>query len=407
MNLPFPWPTALMALRYPNFRKYFFGQALSILGSWIQRVALSWLVYRITGSASLLGIVAFAALAPQLLIGPWAGAWIDQRDKRRTLITVEWLLTAHAAILTGLTLLGWATPVPIVLMALTQGILSSFEGPLRLSLISSFLSDPQALPSGLSLNAMLANGARFIGPPVAGFLLHWTSESTCFILNAISCVPLAWALTQVETPAMSTTPGRTRDVFLAGLRFARQTPRVMQPLLLLAALNLTGSSYAVLLPIMARDLFHGGAHLLGMLWGAAGFGALAGTIVLALHEGVEAISQAVRRFALLAAIALLACALFRSQTMIYASLVVLGFSVALCNAGINILLQEMSPPEFKGRIIALFYAIRFGLDAFGSLLAGFLASLLSVSHSFLLEGLGLLVSALALHQLRKKTLRSS
>ncbi len=402
MKLPFSWSGALMALRYPNFRKYFLGQALSILGSWIQRVALSWLVYRITGSASLLGLVAFAALAPQLLIGPWAGAWIDQRDKRRTLITVELLLTAHAAILAGLTLLGWATPIPIVLMALTQGILSSFEGPLRLSLISSFLSDAQALPSGLSLNAMLANGARFIGPPMAGFLLHWTSESTCFLLNALSCLPLAWALTQVDTPRPGTAQGRTRDAFVAGLRFARQTPRVLQPLLLLAALNLTGSSYAVLLPIVARELLHGDAHLLGMLWGAAGFGALAGTIVLALHQGVEAISRAVGRFAFLAALALVACALFRSQTMMYTSLVVLGFSVALCNAGINILLQEISPPEFKGRIIALFYAIRFGLDAVGSLLAGFVASLLNVSQSFLLEGLLLFLSALLLQRLRQE-----
>ena len=402
MNRFVRWPSALMALRYPNFRKYFLGQALSILGSWIQRVALTWLVYRLTGSASLLGLVAFAALAPQLVIGPWAGAWIDQRDKRRTLITVELLLTAHAALLAGLTLLGWATPTVIVLMALSQGLLSSFEGPLRLSLISSFLTEEQALPSGLALNAMLANGARFIGPPVAGLLLHWTSESTCFLLNAASCLPLAWALTQVDTPVIHAARGRTRDAFVAGLRFARQTPRVLQPLLLLGALNLTGSSYAVLLPIVARDRYHGGAHLLGMLWGAAGFGALAGTIVLAMHQGVQAISRAVRRFALVSALALLACGLLRSPLLLYASLVALGFGVALCNAGINILLQEASPPEFKGRIIALFYAIRFGLDAVGSLVAGLVAASLPVSSTFVAEGLLLCCSALALHHLRSR-----
>lgn len=404
MNLPFSWPTALMALRYPDFRRYFIGQAISILGSWVQRVALSWLVYRITGSASLLGLVSFVSLAPQLLIGPWAGAWIDQRDKRRSLIVVELLLTAHATLIALLTISGLATPVPILLMALAQGILSSFEGPLRLALISSFLSDPEALPSGLSLNAMLANGARFIGPPIAGFLLHWTNESTCFALNALSCLPLAWALTQVNSPALTAVTGRTRDVFMAGLHFARQTPRVMQPLLLLAILNLTGSSYGVLLPIVAHDLFQGGAHMLGMLWGAAGFGALAGTIVLAMHQGIETISQAVRRFAFLGAIALVGCAISHTQATIYASLVLLGFSVALCNAGVNILLQEISPTEFKGRIIALFYAIRFGLDAVGSLLAGFLAAVLGVSHTFMVEGVLLLLSALALRQLRKRGL---
>jgi MFS family permease len=182
-------PGPLRALEHRNFRLYFFGQAVSILGSWIQQVAMAWLVYRLTGSAALLGVTAFAALIPQLLVGPLAGAWIDKHDKRKWLMRVQGLLAAQALVLAGLTWMGWVGPGLLVLMAVLLGVLNSFDTPLRQSLISVFVARREDLPNALALNAMLFNTGRFIGPPVAGLLLGLTSEAACFALNAVFSLP--------------------------------------------------------------------------------------------------------------------------------------------------------------------------------------------------------------------------
>lgn len=176
---PRPWPAPIRALGHAHFRRYFAGQAVSILGSWIQQVAMAWLVYRLTGSAALLGVTAFAALIPQLLVGPFAGAWVDKHDKRRALLWVQALLTVQALALAALTWLGWVSPWLLVAMSGLLGVLNSFDTPLRQSLIGSFVGRREDLPNALALNAMLFNSGRFIGPPIAGALLAALSEAAC------------------------------------------------------------------------------------------------------------------------------------------------------------------------------------------------------------------------------------
>jgi MFS family permease len=158
----------MRALAHRNYRFYFVGQAVSILGSWIQQVSLSWLVYRITGSAALLGVTAFCALVPQLLVGPLAGAWIDKQDKKKWLLAAQALLAVQAFVLAFLTWMDWIGPTLIVLMSLLLGLVNSFDTPLRQSLINSFVGQKEDLPNALALNAMLFNSGRFIGPPLAG-----------------------------------------------------------------------------------------------------------------------------------------------------------------------------------------------------------------------------------------------
>ena len=263
-------PGPLRALEHRSFRLYFFGQAVSILGSWIQQVAMAWLVYRLTGSAALLGVTAFAALIPQLLVGPLAGAWIDKHDKRRWLLRVQGLLAAQALVLAGLTWMGWVGPGLLVSMALLLGVLNSFDTPLRQSLISVFVERREDLPNALALNAMLFNTGRFVGPPVAGLLLGLTSEAACFALNALSFVALFVAVASVKVPAMPRAQGTVGDVFKEGLAYAWHTWTVRMLIIVLMALNLTASAYAVLLPVFAAEVFAGDARTLGLLWGEIG-----------------------------------------------------------------------------------------------------------------------------------------
>lgn len=367
------WPVAVRALRHRNFRLYFAGQAISTLGSWLQQVALAWLIYRLTGSAALLGITTFAALVPQLLVGPLAGAWIDRHDKRRLLIAVQGLLGVQAIALAVLTATGLIGPALIVAMAALLGVLNAFDTPLRQSLLSQFVSVKEDLPNALALNAMLFNGSRFIGPPLAGLLLGFTSEAACFAINALSYIGLAaglWVMRMAPTPRAA---GSTGDVFREGLAYVAGRPTIRLMMLSVLVVNLTASSYAVLLPVFAKDIFAGDARTLGWLWGAAGLGSLLGTLFLANRHALPSLVNSIMACALASGAGLLAFAASRQLFISLLAMAVLGFAITNCNVGTNILLQSLAPERLRGRVVSLYTSTRFGFDAIGGLLAGVLA----------------------------------
>ena len=385
------FPAAARALAHRNFRLYFTGQAVSILGSWIQQVALSWLVYRLTGSAALLGVTAFCGLIPQLLVGPLAGAWIDKHDKKKWLVGVQSLMALQAFVLAGLCWLDWINTTFVVLMALTLGILSSFDAPLRQSLISSFVGSHDDLPNALALNAMLFNAGRFIGPPLAGLLLGLTSEAMCFAINGFSFLALITALKLVRGEPPPRATGSVGQVFKEGLDYAWQTWTVRMLILTLIALNLTASAYAVLLPVFARDVFAGDATTLGWLWGAAGCGAFAATVFLATRKAGPAVMSAIVAGVGISALALLVFSVTTRLPLALCGMVGLGFGISLCNVGINMVLQSAAPAALRGRVVSFFTSARFGFDALGGLLAGLVAVSLGARHTLLAEGCLLLV----------------
>lgn len=367
------WPDAIRALCHRNFRLYFAGQAISTLGSWLQQVALAWLIYRLTGSAALLGATTFASLLPQLLVGPLAGAWIDRHDKRRLLIAVQGLLGLLAIVLTLLTASGMIGPKLIVAMAALLGILNAFDTPLRQSLLSQFVNGKEDLPNALALNAMLFNSSRFIGPPLAGLLLGFTSEATCFAFNALSYLGLAaglWAIRMAPTPRAA---GSTKDVFREGLAYVARRPTIRLMILSVLVVNLTASSYAVLLPVFAKDIFAGDARTLGWLWGAAGLGSLLGTLFLATRHALPSLVSIVMGCLLAGGLGLLAFASSEQLIISLLAMTVLGFAINNCNVGTNILLQSLAPEHLRGRVVSLYTSTRFGFDAIGGLLAGILA----------------------------------
>lgn len=380
------WPSSLRALRHRNFRLYFIGHAISTLGTWIQQVALSWLIYRLTDSVALLGLTTFAALIPQLLVGPFAGAWIDRHDKRRLLIIVEAALALQALTLAGLTASGQIGPGLIVTMAVLLGVLNAVDTPLRQSLLSQFVDDRQDLPNALALNAMLFTLSRFIGPPLAGLLLAVVSEAVCFTLNAVSYLALVIGLACVRQLPSSRASGSFGNVFREGLRYALDSKHVKQLMLSVMVINLTASSYVVLLPVFARDIFAGDARTLGWLWGAAGLGSLLASVVLAGNRSTAPLGRFILASAASSALAML---LFAASTQLWLSLLamaVLGFAITLCNVGTNIVLQSEAPEALRGRVVALYTSTRFGFDAIGGLLAGLLAAQLGAPVVLLAAG---------------------
>lgn len=374
MSAPRSWPNGLRALRHRNFRLYFAGHAISTLGTWIQQVALAWLVYRLTGSAALLGVTSCVALLPQLFIGPLAGAWIDRHDKRRLLLISQSLMAVQAAGLAALTAGGLITPALIVGMSTLLGVLSAFDTPLRQSLLSRFVDDRADLPNALALNASLFTCSRFVGPPLAGLLLGITSESLCFALNALSYLALVVGLLLVRLPPAIRASGSMGSVFREGLDYALRTPNVRGMMLGVLLVNLTASSYAALLPVFARDIFAGDARTLGWLWGAAGLGSLLSSLFLAHHQDPARLPRIILLSALASAGALLLFAISRNLPLSLLAMAALGFGVTVNNVGTNIVLQSSAPEELRGRVVSIYTATRFGFDAIGGLAAGLLAA---------------------------------
>jgi len=392
----------MRALSHPNFRLYFAGQAVSILGSWIQQVSLSWLVYRLTGSAALLGVTAFCALIPQLVVGPFAGAWIDRQDKRRCLIGVQSLLAVQALVLAALTWFDLIGTTLIVLMSLSLGVLNSFDTPLRQSLIGSFVGQREDLPNALALNAMLFNSGRFIGPPLAGLLLGLTSEAACFAINGLSFLALIVGLLFIKGIEPPRARGSMGEVFREGLAHAWHSWPVRMLILTLIALNLTASAYAVLLPVFARDVFGGDATTLGWLWGAAGGGAFASTIFLAHHRRMPSVVGSVVGGVIVSAVSVAVFGLATQLTLAILAMAGVGFGISVCNVGINMLLQGMAPDALRGRIVSFFTSTRFGFDALGGLIAGFVAGVLGAGPTLVLEGGILLLFAVFLLTRRRR-----
>jgi MFS family permease len=345
-----------------------------MLGTWIQQVAMHWLIYRLTDSVSLLGLTAFAAMAPQLVIGPLAGALIDRHDLRRLLIIVQGLLFLQAASLAGLTASGLIGPNLIIFMAAFLGVLSAFDVPLRQALVGRLMQDDQDLPSALAINGMILNAARLVGPPLAGWLIGISSEAGCFSINALTFLILMLAVTRMDLTPCRPATAAVRHLLVEGLRHAVRDYAVRTLLIAMALLNLTVSASLVLLPALARDRLGGDAETAGYLWGAAGLGAFLAMIDLAWRSSLSRVLSAAVTGTQLCAGGLLLLGLTSRPELALAALVLIGYGVAVANTGIGTLAQSITRDALRGRVISLLVAARFGFDAVGTLMVGLLAA---------------------------------
>ena len=364
-----PW----RALRHRNFRLYFGGQCVSLMGTWIQQVALSWLVFRLTGSTLLLGTVAFLGQAPQLLVGPFAGVWIDRTDRRRLMFVVQALMLAQASILALLAWGQWIAPWHIVTAAVALGLLNSVDAPLRHSMVGQLVADRSDLPNAIALNTFSFNATRFVGPPVAGLLVSLTSEATCFAINGVSFVAVLAALMQIRVATVAPISAPLGSALAEGLRYARHTFTVRSLLIQVALLNLLAAPYVALIPVFARDVFHGGPDTLGLLLGAAGCGALTASLHLAGRPSVRGLSHSIAYGNFLTALALFGFAITGQLWLALIELFAVGFGLIVCNAATNSVLQTIIPQQLRGRVLALFSSAVLGMAALGGLIAGLVA----------------------------------
>jgi MFS family permease len=389
-------PRTFRALRHRNFRLFFTGQGLSVIGTWLQQVAMGWLVYRLTNSAWLLGVVAFCANVGILLFGNLAGVLADRIDRRRGLLMTQSLMLLQAVMLAVLVAFGWIQTWHLIVLALWLGACSAFDTPLRQSMYVHFIADRGDLGNAIALNSMLVNMARVVGPALAGLLLAVTSEAVCFALNALSFVAVIVAVAKMQWPADI----RQRVVsgwwasWIEGVRYVRGMTPVRALLALVAGLAWTIAPYSSLMPVYAKDIYGGGPHTLGYLLSAAGFGALISTAYLAGRATVRGLGRVIMLAAATSGAALAVFAYIRIFPVALLLMVLVGGGTILAAASANTILQTIVDDRLRGRV-ASFYTLAFlGVAPLGNLAAGAIAASLGTPFAFALNGVLAVLAAL-------------
>lgn len=404
---------ALRAFRHRNFRLFYAGQAISLIGTWIQQIALSWLVYRTTGSGFLLGLVTFCSQIPMLLFLPLAGLLSDRYDRRRLMLLAYLLAAIQALVLGALALSGTIRTWHILLLGFGYGVIMAFETPARQALISQMVNSRADLSNAIALNSVLMNGGRLVGPSIAGLLLVFISEGWCFVVNAASFLAIIASVTLMRLPPRPTLAahGSLRHEFAIAARYAWHKRPIRLFLALVALISLTASPYTVLMPMFARDVFGGDAHTLGFLVGSAGLGAVIGTAFLTTRPNVFGLSRLVPFTAAAAGIALMLVGLSNLYWLSLALMAVLGFGIIVTAASVNMMLQTLVDEDKRGRIVS-FYAMAFlGMAPLGGLFAGTVAGHLGAPTAAMINGacclLGTLVLARSLPAVRADLRKAS
>jgi MFS family permease len=383
------------AFRGRNFRLFFFGQALSVAGTWAQRVALGWLAYRLTHSSLFLGLVAFAASAPAFLLTPIAGVIADRVDRRRMLIWAQLFGLLQAAGLAMATLAGVIGPNWLLFLSVVLGVVNAFENPARQSFYSE-LVDPEDLPNAVALNASLVNAARVVGPAAAGVLVAVWGEGVCFAINAFSflAVIIALAMITVTPRASQTGSGRSWELLREGFDFVRGRPVLRAMLLNFAIFNLVGSPYLTLLPILTAEGLSSGAAALGWLVSASGLGAIVTSLALASRSSTKGLPAASFIASAIAGAALVVLGISNSFALSVVMMVLIGGGYVLTLAATQTMMQTWASEAMRGRVMSFYSLIFLGVPPLGSLIAGIAAEKLHANMTISIGGLLCLIAAI-------------
>jgi MFS family permease len=395
------WQTAGRALRHRNFQLFIGGQMISLIGTWMQTVAQSWLVYKMTGSGLLLGSVGFASQIPVFLVAPIGGITADRANRQKVVIATQTASMILAFVLAALTLTHRITVREIFVLAALLGVVNAFDIPGRQSFLVDMVGK-EDLMNAIALNSSMFNGARVIGPAVAGILVARLGEGWCFFVNGVSyiAVIIGLLLMNVRSPARAST-GSPVEHLKEGFRFVSDTAPIRALLLLLGVVSATGMPYVVLMPIFAdKILHHGGQELasligshdlgavrLGILMGAAGVGALFGALTLAVRSGVKGLSKWVTVCCAGFGVSLMLFSFSKSFWLSVLLLLPLGYFVMLQMASSNTLIQVMVPDALRGRVMAVYSMMFMGLAPLGSLMGGALSDRLGAPTTVAIGGL--------------------
>ena len=379
---------AWRSLRHRNFRLYFSGQSISLIGTWMTRLATSWLVYRLTGSAFLLGVVGFAGQIPTFLFASFAGVWIDRLDRRQVLLVTQVLAMIQSLALAVLTLARHINIQEIIWLSAFQGLINAFDMPARQAFLVQMVDDKQDLGNAIALNSSMVNLARLVGPSLAGVVIALSGEGSCFLIDGISYIAVIASLAAMRLP--SGTVKLRVDSMLAQLKegwaYVSGFAPVRTILLLFAMVSLMGWPFTVLMPIFAGKVLRGGPHTLGFLMGAIGIGALVSALSLALRKSVLGLGRMIPIATACLGVGLVLFGLSRILWVSLALMLVCGFGMMQQMAASNTIIQTIVEDSKRGRVMS-FYAMAFvGMAPFGSLLAGVLANTMGAPRTVMLSG---------------------
>lgn len=398
-----PLKVALRALRHRNYRIFFVGQGISLTGTWMQRTALAWLVYRMTGSKTLLGVVAFASMFPMFVLAPLAGVLSDRVERRPILILTQSLAMLQAFVLAALVMTHTIQVWHIVALGVFMGLTVAFDMPTRQAFVVEMVNGRQDLGNAIALNSLLFNSARFVGPALAGVLIKVLAtsgrggEGPVFLINGVTFLAVIASYFAMRLPPR-TSDGKDKQVWaelVEGVRYAIRSPATRSVLLLLAVVSLAGMPYVTLMPVFARDILHGGAGTLGWLMTSVGMGAVVGALYLASRRDVTGFAGKMVVATGLMSAGLVGFAWSRSFWLSFLLLSVIGFSVMVEIAASNTIVQTIVPDDMRGRVMGLFAMSFLGVAPFGSLLAGAAAQRIGAPATLSIGAAACLIAAAA------------
>lgn len=395
------------SLQYRNYRLFFGGQGISLIGTWIQRIAMPWLVYRLTGSVFLLGVVGFASQIPAFLLAPFAGVLTDRWNRYYILIATQILAMIQALALAFLFFIGAVEVWHIILLSIFLGFVNAFDMPARQSFVVEMVEKREDLGNAIALNSSMVNSARLLGPSIAGVLIAATGEGICFLLNGLSYlfVIVSLLMMKVTLRKVKTQDTQVLKGLKEGFSYAFGFAPIRSIILLLGLVSLMGMPYAVLMPVFAKEILHGGSHTFGFLMGASGIGALIGALYLASRRSVLGLGKIIPLSAAIFGFGLIAFSLSRFFLLSLALMLLTGLAMIMQMASSNTILQTIVDDDKRGRVMSFYTMAFIGTAPFGSLLAGGLASSLGAPNTLIIGGvssvLGAILFASKLSDLKK------
>jgi MFS family permease len=390
-----------------NYRLFFGGQGISLIGTWIQQIAMSWLVYRMTNSAFLLGVVGFSGQIPSFVLAPFAGVLIDRWNRHRILILTQSLATIQAFLLSALDLTGKMAIWHIILLSVFLGLVNAFDMPTRQAFVVEMVENSEDLGNAIALNSLLFNGARLLGPSIGGILISLVGEGMCFLLNGLSffAVIIALLAMKIKPRFIQAQTSHVIKGLREGFTYTFGFPPIRALLFLLGLVSLAGMPYTVLMPIFAKNILQGGPHTLGFLMGASGIGALVGAIYLASRTNVLGLGKLIMIALNIFGIGLIAFGFSRIFLISFIFMVFVGFGMMVQMASSNTIIQTIVEEDKRGRVMSFYTMAFMGTVPFGSLLAGSIASKIGAPGTTIIGGvaciLGSILFARRLPYLRK------
>jgi MFS family permease len=387
---------AWRALRHRNFRLFFGGQSISLIGTWMTRIATSWLVYRLTHSALLLGTVSFAGQIPTFLLAPIAGVIVDRIDRRKVLVWTQTLAMVQSLAMAWLTLSHRITITEVLVLSMMQGFINAFDMPARQSFIVKMVEDRADLSNAIAINSSMVNAARLIGPSLAGLLIAATNEGWCFLVDGVSYIAVIISLLMMHV-ALS---GERRDPtsmmtqLRAGWTYVAGFVPIRSILLLFGLLSLMGWPFMVLMPVFAAQVLHGGAHTLGFLMGAVGVGSLVSALSMVMRRSVRGLTKMIPIAAAIFGVGLICFGLSPYLWLSMLMMLVTGFGMMQGLTGSNTIIQTLVDEKMRGRVMSYYTMAFVGMAPFGSLLAGALAHAIGAQRTVIVSGVACIIGSI-------------